>query len=289
MYVLKLFILFFVSNVHALVIYQDGKFIKSYSRDNFVKSGMSRKVKFHNHLNNKYTTYIGLSIEDVMKDTGIKANDIEEVVFNCLNGYRPYLNFQLFKNRDAFLTYRTAGPKPFTRFSQKTKKVVELGPYYLVWKLDDLHHKHRLKYSSIYKIQAIDFKTKLFSLPFTKNTNLDGFNTYKRYCISCHQIKNNGGTISSDLFQSKYLKNEVDFIQYVTQPQSVNPETQMLAFPNFANKVYKIKNIYSMLNLLKQSQSKEKLNENDMRDLNQLIKEFSALEFGKTPGPQIID
>lgn len=280
---LKSFVLLFiiVINAKALVIYQDGKFLKSYSRSEFLNIGESKKIKFYNYNNNKSTTYLGIEIDYILKNLNIDSNEIEEVVFNCLNGYQPYLNYQLFKNRKAYLTYKTAGAKPFTRFSQKTKKIVDLGPYYLVWKLDDLHQKYRFKYSSIYKIQAIDFKTKLFKLPFNKNTNLDGFKTYKRYCLSCHKINNNGGSLSSELLDSKYLKSEVDFTRYVANPNSVNPNSEMLPFPNFANKNYKIKNIFSMLTLLKQARNKTNLNENDIKDLNKLIKEFSAPEFGK--------
>lgn len=286
MYLLKFFIFALVSNSFALVVYKDGKFLKSYNREKFLDIGSSRKVKFLNYLNNKSTTYVGIEIADIIKDINLDENNIEEVVFNCLNGYRPFLNYQLFKNRSAFLTYKTAGAKPFTRFSQKTKKIISLAPYYLVWKLDDLHRNHRQKYSSIYKIQAIDFKTKLFNLPFRDNKNLDGFTTYKRYCISCHQINNTGGSISSDLLESKFLKNEIEFIRYVSSPQSINKDSEMLPFPKFANRVYKIKNLYSMLNLLKQAKDKKKLNKSDINDLNNMIKEFSTPEYGKPLGPK---
>tara|TARA_B100001971_G_scaffold37960_1_gene32977 strand:+ start:17490 stop:18356 length:867 start_codon:yes stop_codon:yes gene_type:complete len=288
MYLLKFFLFLFSFNALALVVYQDGKFIKSYNREQFLKIGESEKVKFLNHINNKSSTYIGISINDLIKDLKLNKSDIEEVVFECLNGYQPFLNFQLFQNRDAYLTYKSAGAKPFTRFSQKTKEIVNLGPYYLVWKLDDLHYKHRLKYSSIYKIQGINFKTKLFKLPLKDSTLSDGFSTYKRYCISCHKIKNQGGTLSSELLDSKYLRNEVQFIQYVTNPLGMNPQSEMLPFPDFQNKIYKIKHVFQLLNVLRSAKNKEKLNKKDINELNKVIKEFSTPTFGKPLEPENI-
>lgn len=275
-----IFLILFSNISHALVIYQDGKFIKSYSREKLIAAGVERKVKYLNHLNNKQTTYIGIALNDIIKDAGIDDSKVEEIVFSALNGYRPYLNYQLFKNREAYLTYKSAGAKPFTRYSQKTKKIVELGPYYLVWKLDDLHFKHRLKYSSIYKIQAIDFKTNLYKLPFSDNRIKDGFTTYKRYCISCHKIENQGGTLSSELLSSKYLENEIKFTQYTSNPQSINPNSEMLAFPGFQNKIYKIQNIYHMLRLLKDAKNKKELNKKDIENLNELLNEFSTPAYG---------
>jgi len=273
---IKLFLILFSINAQALIIYQDGKPIKSYDRKKFLNIGEVKKVRFYNYNNNKYSSFIGISIKEIMKDAGIESKDIEEVVFNCLNGYTPYLNYQLFKNRDAILTYKSAGAAKFTRFSQKTKKIIELGPYYLVWKLDDLHFSQRKKYSSIYKVQAIDFRTKLFTLPFDTNQNIDGFDTYKRYCISCHQITNRGGTLSGDLLKSKLLNNKISFVNYVSNPQTVNPETQMLPFPQFSNRISKINNIFKMLNLLRQSNlDKKDLNESDVKDIKDLIKEFT--------------
>jgi hypothetical protein len=279
-----IFLLFLIMpNIYALVIYQDGKLIKTYSRKNFVEITKEKKVNFYNYHNNKKSKYIGIPLDKIMEDAGIEPDKIEEVVFKCLNGYEPFLNFQLFKNREAIVTYKSASGGPFTRFSQKTKKIIDLGPYYLVWKLEDLHFSQRSKYSSIYKIQAIDFKSSLFTLPFEKNYNIDGFNTYKRYCISCHKINNKGGTISSELLDSKYLEDISSFINYVVNPTKMNPESQMLAFPKFSNQFIKVKNIYQMLSLLKKNQMmKNDLSPSELKDIKKLLKKFNGLSTKST-------
>lgn len=271
--------IFLLSKSYGLVIYQDGKLIKSYDRKKLIEVSEPKKVNFYNYHNNKKTKYIGISLNDVMKDAGINPSSVEEVVFNCLNGFKPFLNYQLFKNREAYLTYKTATGSPFTRFSQKTKKIIELSPYYLVWKLDDLHFSQREKYSSIYKIQAIDFKTNLFKLPFDNNHIMDGFNTYKRYCISCHKLNDVGGTISSDLMQSKYLNDMSGFINYVINPSKINPSSEMLPFPKFSNQFVKVKNIYQMLKLIEKDKTgNTNISDIEKDNLKSLIKELSRLK-----------
>ena len=66
----------------------------------------------------------------------------------------------------------------------------------------------------------------------------------------------------------------------------MNPQSEMLPFPDFQNKIYKIKHVFQLLNVLRSAKNKEKLNKKDINELNKVIKEFSTPTFGKPLEPE---
>ena len=164
-----------------------------------------------------------------------------EVELISTNGFKNYFSMENFLKVDAIVSFEAENAK-FERFSIKEKKIVQLGPYYLLWDFKSMSPEDKYQYNSVYQINKINLITNAvdFETSHVKNNesiNL-GFRTYKRYCLSCHAIGAWGGEIGIDLIKSKTLaKKGADFIKnYALDPHAINPETKMLALPKYKNR-----------------------------------------------------
>ena len=234
--------LFAETKENDLTLSIDGVFKKKYSLEE-LKHLKSSNVEFYDHLLRKSDFFKGVVFSRLLEDSNaFDLNKIIEIELISKNGYKSYFSTDMFLKTEAILAYEAVGGSKFERFSQKDKKIVSLGPYYLVWDFKTLtHDQDRMQYNSVYQINKINFITNTVDFGIQKDTSDDkinlGYRTYKKYCLSCHAIGTWGGEIGSDLIKKKVieLKGSQFLIKYALDPKSQNPQTNMLPLPKYKN------------------------------------------------------
>jgi cytochrome c2 len=135
------------------------------------------------------------------------------------------------------LAFRYQNPQsPFTYNTKGNEGVIDLGPYYLVW--DNISHPELIKdgeygwpyqIAEIEPIQYASYYSKVF--PFKKTNNLvrEGFEAFKKNCMACHALKDQGGQKGPQLWPYPPLARfgREKFMQWVLSPQKLAPQTTM--------------------------------------------------------------
>ena len=222
-------------------LFLNGQNQKIYSIEE-MKQMKSTQVEFYDHVTRKTDFYKGvpfLSLINLIEANQVKK--IVEVELTSVNGYKAYFPIESFYKVDAILTYQAVGESKFERFSQKEKKMVNLGPYYLVWDFKTIGKFDKNQFNSVYQITKINLISNMLDFG-VRDSKVDqniilGYRTYKKYCLSCHAIGNWGGEVGADLIKKKTIESHgADFlVKYALDPKSINPQTKMLPLPKYKN------------------------------------------------------
>ena len=77
--------------------------------------------------------YKALPLNKILdKFYGTKWSEAKEIIFTCVDGYKPSIPISEFKNHKAYLAVERVGSKKF-EITKNDGKKVNVGPYYLVW------------------------------------------------------------------------------------------------------------------------------------------------------------
>lgn len=210
-------------------------------------------VEFYDLANRKSDTFKGVPfiplLSSLFPSELKKAIELELI---AANGYKTYISIENFYKVDSYLTYESTIGK-FERFGLKEKKLVFLGPYYLVWDFKTIGKEDRFQYNTVYQINKINLITNAVEfLPqdIKENEVINlGYRTYKKYCLSCHAIDKWGGDISFDLVKKKTIeiKGADYIIKYALDPKSINPKTTMKPLPKYKNREAMAKGVAEFL------------------------------------------
>jgi hypothetical protein len=125
---------------------------------------------------------------------------------------------------------------------KKENKIVELGPYYLVWNSKQIARESDHEYKSVYQVNKIGFNTtKLdfynYKVDVAESVFL-GYRSYHNFCLSCHAIGNRGGSLSYNLLKRDVLSPSKRkwLMAYILNPKSIKKDSTMPALPNFKNR-----------------------------------------------------
>lgn len=215
-------------------------------------------VEFYNSVTHRAERYRGVSFFNLLQKYAPEALPaMIEMEFKTTNHFDSFVPRELFDKTYAIFSYERADGDTFTRYSQKQRLLVSLGPLYLVWDLKKVSKDERLFYSSVYQIEKINLITNKDDFGVNeeavdKSVYL-GFQAYKRNCIACHALGKHGGQVSVNLVQQKILAYRgADYVRkYILDPRSQNPKTQMLPIPNYKNRDEIVKGIIDFLNFMK--------------------------------------
>ena len=267
-----------------LIIQKDDQDFKTIQLSD-IKKLKSSVVEYYDYAIRKSDKFMGVPFINLLNF--VKPHDLTKVIeveFVSLNGYRKYFSMDQFYKVDSILSYEAVDGK-FQRYSRQEKKLVPLGPYYLVWDFKTIGKEDRHQYSSNYQINKINLITN--SINFGVNNVKEneaihlGFRTYKRYCISCHAIGSTGGDISFDLLKRKTLeiKGHGYVKKYILDPSSLNLKSKMVALPKYKNSDAMADGVIEFLHFVNnpdQFFTKNKINPEKSRynDLKLIIKEI---------------
>jgi mono/diheme cytochrome c family protein len=120
-----------------------------------------------------------------------------DIVFSATDGYQFAANAERFLRYKAYLAYGRADAKPFALVNNKGQNT-ELGPYYLIWdNLDDPDVVKQGAYGWPYQVVRVDVRPVSAYAPMLPDgisrQAEEGFDIFKEYCLTCHQIAGIGG------------------------------------------------------------------------------------------------
>lgn len=251
--------LLFSSSILAqnIEIFLDGKPHKKLNLEE-IKNLKSETVEFYNYVTKRAELYKGVPFFTLMEKYAPETIDsMVEIELNSVNEFKYFFPRELFEVTNSILSYERADGDTFTRYSQKQKMLVPVGPLYLIWNLKNIKKDDRLNFKSVYQINKINVITSKNEFGVTEDA-VDksvflGLQAYRKNCISCHAIGKLGGGISFDLVKRKTLETKgADYIKkYILDPASIDPETQMLPLPKYKNQAEIAQGIVDFLNFMR--------------------------------------
>lgn len=228
------------SVINAAIEFKNkGKMVRTlhlHELDQFASSSSLKIFEVHEQRGRIYRVYPARILLDQI--FGKNWREEEEIIFFCADGYQPSIPVAKFLAYDAYFAFASADEAPFQldNILQNTEKV-ELAPLYLVW--DNLKSPELLQEGASdmpYQITGIElssFAARFPALFPPKNTSpavKRGFEHFRKYCIACHTLNNQGGGKAPELnypvsvteyIKPAYLKRWID------HPASIRSNTTM--------------------------------------------------------------
>jgi len=198
------------------------------------------EVTFTKGTSSNTHTIVGFPLINILNSVyGDKWKSFEGILFTALDGYKidiptsrilkynPILGYR-YKNQDLAFTYDSKG----------TEGIIDLGPYYLAW--DNIAHPELIRdggYGWPYQIGQIEtiryssYYSKVFPFKKVDPAIREGFEAYKKNCMACHALKDQGGQKGPQLWPYPPLQRfgREKFTQWVLNPQQLAPQTTMPA------------------------------------------------------------
>jgi mono/diheme cytochrome c family protein len=177
---------------------------------------------------------------------GDQWDQIDEVLFTCVDGYQPVLPMDRFNQHAGYLVYRRLDQAEFkveNRFEGKTD--VALGPFYLVW--NNLHSTElRAEGASgwpyqVVGVELVNFADRFPRLSPPKNASekaRKGFIAFRKNCMACHTVNGEGGNKAPEL---NYPMSVTEYLsdswirKWLMDPRSVRYNATMPAFASHPN------------------------------------------------------
>ena len=165
---------------------------------------------------------------------GADWKKFEEVLFVALDGYKSGVSVEKIKKLNPVLAYARSDSTNFQINNLAQNEIIEAGPYYLVWdNIKNSEIKNDGAYGWPYQVNQLNLVNLQDIYPKTAPTVVaplkikEGFMQFKRYCMSCHAIKEEGGTKAPALDDiTKYLSQK-DLIEWMLNPRKFVPTTHM--------------------------------------------------------------
>jgi len=195
---------------------------------------------------NHPVTFVGIPLRKVLGHyyaDAWKGSD-REIHFVARDGYLAVIKADDARENEGYLTFARADGKPFVVDNDlQNERNVPLGPFYLVW--DNLKNgalQKKKSYAWPYQVVGIRLESASIYqnlLPADASASVrDGFEAYKKYCLSCHQINGTGGTKNeADMKQLVHGKSRNDLRAWISDPQKVRCSTTMPAIDTGLDKV----------------------------------------------------
>jgi len=171
--------------------------------------------------------------------------------------YTPLIETYKFKKRKAYLAYARYDQKPFTTIGQYRDKIIDLSPFYLVWKEDYKKGAAKRRNHWPYKISGIQLqKSEDEKIIPEKGVNQDiiwGYKNFYKQCIACHKVNGVGGMKGDELIENNLVSEKTDeyLLKFIDNPRSIIQKAEMPRFPDKINlRSKRIKDIVKYLRYL---------------------------------------
>lgn len=171
-------------------------------------------------------------------------------VFVCSDGYRSPVKSEELQKYPAFLAYASADKQPFTLENKP------LGPFYLVWDTNRFPQRARdggtpFQILAVERISWSEQYSAVLPPPKSSPQVLHGFSLFRHYCLSCHQVNGQGGSMAIDLNRplsvTEYIR-EPYLYRIIDNPQKVRGRATMPPLdPTLPNRDQAIKDLIAYL------------------------------------------
>jgi hypothetical protein len=136
----------------------NGELLKSATFSELEKITAPVKVNFLEPHELIKKNMIGFKLNDLLKSIyGKKLTSGQKLKFTCLDGYQPVIPLDDVLSGSAYLAFSEENKKEFQ--IKKENKIIDVGPYYLVWSHNLTKEKlqlHLIQGHWPYQIKAID-------------------------------------------------------------------------------------------------------------------------------------
>ncbi len=143
----------------------------------------------------------------------------EDILFTCLDGYRPVVPVRRVLEHRAWLAFDRAGDMGFSILKPEsgTRRRVNLAPFYLIWdNLEDPRIRAEQDYGWPYQLTSIDLIE--FRVGFARmappadagESVQRGFEAFRIHCMQCHAINGQGGHVGPEL---NYPANPTEYMR----------------------------------------------------------------------------
>lgn len=213
-----------------------GKEVKSVEITDLAKQAVPTKV--FEHLTDTEVTYQAVPFRELIESIyGPQWRDAgEELLFTCADGYQPSIPLSIFKSNKSFLALSKPG-EDFQVVKTDDKKVVPLGPSYLIWEnLKNLEIREKAGSIWPYQVVSVDlimFKDRFGKMAPSENSSLaakEGFLIFREKCMSCHKMNGEGAPNGIDLNRPVpkiQMYNPKWFGKWIMEPKTLRPDTTM--------------------------------------------------------------
>lgn len=190
----------------------------------------------------KTVIYEGFAISKLLAAVyGDGWNEIDEVLFTCVDGYQPVLPMDRFTRHAGYLVYRRQDQAVFNvqnRF--QSEKDVPLGPFYLVW--DNLNSAELRADGAngwpyqVVGIDLVNFVDRFPRLSPPEGASAQarkGFVAFRENCMACHTVNGEGGGKAPELNYPVSVTEYVPDVwlrKWIMDPRSVRYNATMPAF-----------------------------------------------------------
>ncbi|MDZ4676459.1 MAG: cytochrome c [Oligoflexia bacterium] len=242
-----------------------GRVVKTLGASELEKISPAQTILVWDPTSEKEISYRAHSVEAVFQSVfGNAWKNSEEILFTCIDGYRPSIPTSRFIQHKAFIAVARTDNKNFDLM--KINKKIELGPYYLIWE--------NSKYPELkvgdgpswpYQLAAVDLTTFNETFPKIappKNSSpavKRGFLAFRKNCLPCHSINGNGGKEAPELNYpvniTQYYK-ETWLKKWISDPKSIRFRTPMPPFPEVSGRDKIINDIISYLKAIRANKHK---------------------------------
>lgn len=243
------------------------------------KKYKSHRISVYNFYINRSESYYAFDFKEILRDIyGKEMNKYFGVEVSTLDKYSPIIEIYKFQERKPYLAYKRADIEPFTTIKYYKDRVIELGPFYLIWEENYKKDAARRRDHWPYKITGfslVNEPPKRLRPKASVSEDIQwGYKNFIKQCISCHQLDGFGGKKGGELLTSSVLKRRSDsyLMKFIDNPRKMDPNSKMDPFPvKIDIRKKRITDIVKYLRYLEKEQNKPIKRKKTIEDLNKVL------------------
>lgn len=182
----------------------------------------------------------------------------DEIQFVALDGYKSGTSIEKILEHKAYLATKRLDQEEFKVDNNLQNEYIDVGPYYLIWdNKNSAALKNEGAYGWPYQVNALnlvhfsDLYPKTAPPKKASATLQEGFKYFKKYCLTCHMLKGEGGEKATELDGISGYMSQADFLKWVLDPRGQLATTTMPAMAENLQQAERIKRAKLIYDYLK--------------------------------------
>ena len=261
--ILLIFIIFSVDVYAQKLVFKRGN---SFDIDRLKKDHKIIPVEVWNYEVRSFEKYNAFNLKDIL-DAAFGENKWRNnfaLKVYTLDGYTPLIEMYKFDQRFPYLAFEKSDRSKFSTIQGHKDKIIDLNPFYLIWRENYKKKAARRRDHWPYKITGFELvKHPPFKIIPEQKVDKDimwGYKNYLKQCIACHSINNVGGSSGGKMFKEVKIEGKTDkyLHRFISNPRSFGKKKIMPPFPRKINmRSTRIKNIVKYLRYIEKRDFKE--------------------------------
>lgn len=243
------------------------------------KNYKSHRISVYNYYISRSEAYYAFDFKEILRDVyANKVNKYFGIKVSTLDKYSPIIEIYKFQERKPYLAFKRADQKPFTTIKYYKDRMIDLGPFYLIWEENYKKDAARRRDHWPYKITGFSLVNeppkRLRPVASAHEDIHWGYKNFIKQCISCHQLDGFGGQKGGELLTSSILKRRSDSYlkKFIDNPRKVDPNSKMDPFPvKIDIRKKRIIDIVKYLRYLEEERGKPIKKRKTIDDLNKVL------------------